>query len=103
MFEDGVGDVGRDDAVVVFDEGLLIFDREGMFAGVDLDGVVDEHGDAGGVMAGDRSLEIGEDLVDFDVVAYGLVDGFVEVGGAGLGAAGCGREKRDGKEDEAGE
>ena len=88
MLEDDVRDVGGDDAVVVFDELLLIFDGEGVFAGVDLDGVVDEFGDGGGVVVGDGSLEIGEELVDLDVVADGLVDGPVELGGAGLGAAG---------------
>jgi hypothetical protein len=101
LLEDDVGDVGCDDAVVVFDELFLIFDREGMLAGVDLDGIVDERGDAGGVVVGDGSLEIGEELVDFDVVADGLVDGLVELGGAGLGAAGCGCEERDYEEGEA--
>jgi hypothetical protein len=87
LFEDGVVDLRGDDAVVVFDEGLAIFDGEGMFAGVDLDRVVDERGDTGWVVIGDGALQVGEDLVDLDVVADGLVDGFVELRGAGLGVA----------------
>ena len=33
-----------------------------MFAGVDLDGVVDEGGDGGGIVSGYGLLELGEDL-----------------------------------------
>ena len=64
-------DVVGDDAVVVFDEGLLVFDGEGFFAGVDLDGVVDEGGDGGGIVFGDGLLERREELLDFDVIADG--------------------------------
>jgi len=71
LFEDGVLNVGCDDAVVVLDEGLLVFDGEGLFAGVDLDGVVDEGGDGRGVVFGDGLLKLSEDLVDFDMVADG--------------------------------
>src|SRR5271154_6050453 len=38
LLEDGVLNVVGDDAIVVFDESLLVFDGEGFFAGVDLDG-----------------------------------------------------------------
>jgi hypothetical protein len=89
LFEDGVLNVVGDDAVVVLDEGFLVFDGEGLFAGVDLDGVVDEGGDGGGVVFGDGLLELGEDLVDFDVVADGEIDGLVErAGGGGVGLSG---------------
>ena len=68
LLEDGVLNVVGDDAVVVLDEGLLVFDGEGLFAGVDLDGVVDEGGDSSSVVFGDGLLKRGEDLVDFDVI-----------------------------------
>jgi hypothetical protein len=86
LFVDGGSDVRGDDAVVVLDELFFVFDGEGFFAGVDLDGVVDEGCDGGGVVFGDGLLEVGEDLVDFGVVADGEIDGFVVVGwGRGLG------------------
>ena len=72
--------------VVVFDEGFFVFDVGGPVAGVDLDGVVDESGDGGGVVFGDGLLEVGDDLVDAGVVSDGVIDGFVVVGwGDGLG------------------
>ena len=86
LFEDGVLNVVGNDAVVVVDELFFVFDGEGFFAGVDLDGVVDESGDGGGVVFGYGLLEFGEDLLDADVVADGEIDGFVVVGGGdGLG------------------
>ena len=78
LLEDGVLNVVGDDVVVVLDEGLLVFDGEGFFAGVDFDGVVDERSYGGGVVFGDGLLELGEDGVDSGVVADGEVDGFVE-------------------------
>ncbi len=62
LFEDGVSMSWVMMSVVVFDEGLLVFDGEGLFAGVDLDGVVDERGYGGGIVFGDGLLEVGEDL-----------------------------------------
>ena len=56
LFEDGVLNVVGEDAVVVLDEGFFVFDGEGFFAGVDLDWVVDEGGDGGGVVFGDGLL-----------------------------------------------
>jgi hypothetical protein len=99
LFEDGVLNVGGDDAVVVLDELLFGFDGEGFFAGVDLDGVVDEFSDSGGVVFGDGLLEIGKDLVDFGVVANGEIDGFVVVGG-GLGRGEVEGDNRGGDEEE---
>ena len=78
LFEDGVCDVVSDDAVVVLDEGFFIFDKEGFFAWVDLDGIVDQGCDGGCVVTGYGLLELGEDLVDSDVVSDGEVDGFVQ-------------------------
>jgi hypothetical protein len=83
LFEDGGLDVGRDDVVVVLDEGLLVFDGKGFFARVDFDGVVDERGDGSGIVFGDGGLELCEELMDFDVVADGEVDGLVERGWGG--------------------
>jgi hypothetical protein len=60
LFEDGVLNVVGDDAVVVLDEGLLVFYGEGLFAGIDFDGVVDEGGDGGRVVTGDRLLQLSE-------------------------------------------
>lgn len=71
LFEDGGCDVLGDDAVVILDEGLLVLDGEWFFAGVDLDGVVDEGGDGGGIVLGDRLLERREELLDFDMIADG--------------------------------
>src|SRR5260370_8226314 len=71
LLEDGGCDVLGDDAVVVFDESFLVFDYEGLFAGVDLDRVVDEGGDGGGVVLGHGLLGLGEGLLDFDVIAGG--------------------------------
>ena len=103
LSEDGVGDVVGDDGVVILDEGFFVLDGEGLLAGVDLDGVVNEGRDGGGVVAGDALLELGEDAVDPEVVADGEVDGFVEGGcggGVGLGGEGL-REECAGDEDEA--
>ena len=77
LLEDGVLNVVSDDVVVVFDEGLLVFDGEGFFAGVDLDWVVDEGGDSSSVVFSDGLLQRGEDLLDSDVVADGKIDGLV--------------------------
>jgi len=77
LFEDGGLDVLSDDVVVVLDEGFFVFDGEGFFAGVDLDGIVDEGGDGGGVVFGNWRLELGEELVNFDVIANGEIDGLV--------------------------
>ena len=71
LLEDGVLNVVGDDAIVILDEGLLIFYGEGLFAGVDLDGVVDEGGDGGGVVTGDGLLQMGQELLDLDVIADG--------------------------------
>ena len=87
LFEDGVLNVLGDDAVVVLDEGLLIFDGEGFFARVDLDGVVDKVSDGGRVVFGDGLLKLGEELLDLDVISDGEINGFVESGGGGLSGA----------------
>lgn len=71
LLEDGGRDVLCDDAIVVFDECLLVFDGEGLFAGVDLDGVVDEGGDSRNVVFRDGLLQRGEHLLDLDVAANG--------------------------------
>ena len=71
LFEDGICNVVGDDSVVVLDELFFIFDGEWFFAGIDFDGVVDENGYTGGVVLGDSLLELGEDLVDLDVIADG--------------------------------
>ena len=47
-----------DDAVVILDEGLLVIEVIGFLPGIDLDGVVDEGGDGGGIVLGDGLLEI---------------------------------------------
>jgi hypothetical protein len=85
LLEDGVLNVVGDDAVVVLDEGLLVFDGEGPFAGVDLDGVVDEGGHCCSVVFGDGLLQRGEELLDLDVVSDGEIDGLVERGEGSLG------------------
>ena len=102
LFEDCVFYVVREDTVVVFYELFLIFDGKGLFAGIDLDGVVDEGGYCGGVMFRDGLLELGEDCMDLGVVAYGEVNGFVEVGEGGLGEAGSSHEGKGGDECEVG-
>lgn len=100
MFQDDRGDVGGDDAVVVLDEGLWGFDGDGTLAGVDLDGVVNEGGDGGGVVLGDGLLEVEEELLNFRVASDGEVDGFVEVDGGSLSDAVDRQEKRAGDQDQ---
>jgi len=68
-----------------------------MLAGVDLDGVVNKGSDGGGVVLGNGLLEIGEELLNFDVTSDGEVDGFVEVDGGGL------RDAEDREEKDAGD
>lgn len=80
LFEDGVLDVGCDDVVIGFYEGLFVFDGEWLSARVDLDGVMDEGGYGGCVVFCYGLLECGEDSVDSGMVADGEVDGFVERG-----------------------
>jgi hypothetical protein len=82
VLDDG-GDVGGDDVVVVFDEGLLVFDVGGLALEFDLDGVVDESGYGGGVVFGDGLLEVGDELVDAGVVSEDGVDGLVYILRAG--------------------
>jgi hypothetical protein len=97
LFQDGLGYIECDDAIVVGDESLRRFDDERAFAGVHLDGIVNQGRDACGIVAGDRLLEIGEEMLDLDVIPEQHVDGFVEVGRGGLGAAGARREERTGE------
>jgi len=96
LFEDGICNVVGDDSVVVLDELFFIFDGEWFFAGIDFDGIVNEDGDTGGVVLGNSLLELGEDLVDLDVIADGEVDGFVESGGGSLSCAEVQGEERAG-------
>jgi hypothetical protein len=93
LFQDGLGDVDCDDAVVVLDEFFWGFNGEGMLAGVDLDGIVNKGGDGGRIVAGNRLLEIGEEVLDFDVISDHHVDGFIDVGRACLGRAESRREE----------
>jgi hypothetical protein len=93
LLEDDVGDVMGNDAVVVLDEGLRGFDGQGTFAGVDLDGIVDQGCDGGGIVLGDGLLKVSEELVNFDVASDGEVDGFVEVGSGSLCDPGDGQKK----------
>jgi len=97
LLEDDVGDVVGDDAVVVLDEGLGGFDGYWTLAGVDLDGIVNEGGDGGWVVLSDGLLEVGEELLNFDVASDGEVDGFVEVGGGSLCDAEGGQKKGAGE------
>ena len=94
LLEDGVCDVVGDDAVVILDELLFVFDGEGFFARVDLDGVVNEGGDGGGIVFGDGRLELDKETSNFGVVADRKVDGLVESGGGGLCGAEAGGKER---------
>ena len=80
LLEDYVGDVVRDDAVVVLDESLWGLDGDGVFARVDLDGVVNEGSDGGSVVFRNGCLKVGEETFDLDVTSDGEIDGFVQVG-----------------------
>ena len=80
LLEDYFGDVVRDDAVVVLDESLWGLSGDGVFARVDLDGVVDEGSDGGGVVFRNGCLKVGEETFDLDVTSDGEIDGFVQVG-----------------------
>ena len=87
LIENYVGDVVCDDAVVVFDESLRGFNGDGVFAGVDLDGVVDERSDGGSIVLRNGCLKVGEETLDLDVTSDGEIDGFVQVGWGGLRCA----------------
>lgn len=90
LLEDYVGDVGGDDAVVVFDESLRGLNGDRVFAGVHLDGVVDEGRDGGSIVLRNGCLKLGEEMFDLDVTSDGEIDGFVQVGGSSLrGAKDC--------------
>ena len=101
LFQDGVLNVVGDDAVVVLDEGLLVFDGEGLFAGVDLDRILNEGSDASGVVTGDGLLQIGEELENLDMISDGSVDGLVQVGEVGLGGLEGWQEECTRDQDEA--
>ena len=87
ILDDG-GYVGRDDVVVVLDEGFWCVEVGGFAVKLDLDGVVDEGGYGGGIVFGYGLLEVGDELMDLGVgvVADHGVDGFVYIGWVG-GAA----------------
>jgi hypothetical protein len=87
LLKDHVRDVVCDDAVVVLDESLWGFNGDWVFAGVDLDGVMDEGRDGAGIVLGDGSLKVGEEMFDLDVTSDGEIDGFVQVGQGGLRGA----------------
>jgi hypothetical protein len=87
LLKNYVGDVGGDDAVVVFDKSLWGFNGDGVFAGVDLDGVVDEGSDGGSIVLRNGCLKVGEETFDLDVTSDGEIDGFVQVGWGGLRGA----------------
>jgi hypothetical protein len=87
LLKNHVRDVVCDDAVVVLDESLWGFNGDWVFAGVDLDGVMDEGCDGGGIVLGDGSLKVGEEMFDLDVTSDGEIDGFVQVGRGGLRGA----------------
>jgi len=97
LLVDGGCDVGRDDAVVVLDEFFWVFDGDGVFARIDLDGIVDERRDGSSIVLRDRSLEVGKESLNLDVISNGEVDGFIEVGWAGLGGGASGRKERAGE------
>jgi len=80
LLKDYVGDVVRDDAVVVLDESLWGLNGDGVFARVDLDGVVNEGSDGGSVVFRNGCLKVGEETFDLDVTSDGEIDGFVQVG-----------------------
>jgi hypothetical protein len=88
--------IGCDDVVVVFDEGLFVFDVGRLAVEFYLDGVVDESGYGGGIVFGDGLLEVGDELMDAGVVSEDGVDGLVYIlcasilcagGFAGVGGA----------------
>ena len=87
LLKDYVGDVVRDDAVVVFDESLWGLNSDGVLAGVDLDGVVDEGSDGGRIVLRNGCLKVDEEAFDLDVTSDGEIDGFVQVGRGGLSDA----------------
>ena len=87
LLKDYVGDVVGDDAVVVFDESFRGLNSDGMFAGVDLDGIVDEVSDGGSIVLRNGCLKVGEETFDFDVTSNGEIDGLVQVSRGGLRGA----------------
>ena len=91
-----------DDAIVILDELLFVFDGEGFFARVDLDGVMDKCGDGRCIVLGDGRLKLDEEIVNLDVVADGEVDGLVESGGGGgLSGVDSWQKERAGNQNEA--
>jgi hypothetical protein len=102
VLDDG-GYVGRDDVVVVFDEGFGSVDVGGFAVKLDADRIADESGYGGGIVFGYGLLEIGDELANFGmgVVADHGVDGFVYLGWVG-GLGGIALRERVGQE-EAGE
>jgi hypothetical protein len=100
LLQDDRGDVRGDDPVVVLDEGLWRFDGYGTLARVHFDGVVNEGGDDGGVVLSDGSLEVGEELLNFDVASDGEIDGFIEIGGGSLRDSAGRQEKQAGDQDQ---
>jgi hypothetical protein len=98
LFDDG-GDVGRDDVVVVFDEGFRSVEVGGFAVKLDADGIADESGYGGGIVPGYSLLEIDNELANFrmGVVADHGVDGFIDVGRGGgwLGGAALREGVRD--------
>jgi hypothetical protein len=103
VLDDG-GYIGRDDVVVVFDEGFRSVDVGGFAVKLDADWISDESGYGGGIVSGYGLLEIGDELADLGVgvVADHVVDCFVYVGrvGGGLGGIALGERVR---EEEAGQ
>jgi hypothetical protein len=97
LLVDGVCDIGRNDAVVVLDEFFRVFDGDGVFAWVDLDGVVNERRYGSSIVLRDRSLEVGKESLNLDVISDGEIDGFIEIGWAGLGGAKSGRKEHAGE------
>jgi hypothetical protein len=81
ILDDG-GYVGRDDAVVVFDEGFGCVDVGGFAVKLDADRISDESGYGGGIVSGYGLLEIGNELTNLrmGVVTDHGVDGFVYIG-----------------------
>jgi hypothetical protein len=81
VLDDG-GYLGRDDVVIVLNEGFWSVDVGGFTVKLDVDGIADESGYGGGIVSGYGLLEIGDELANLrvGVVADHGVDGFVDVG-----------------------